>query len=105
MKNDIKDYFDKYHVKWEELNELDPIIGDIDVISELVATAGLDVDDLRRALAGGDYLARLEQNREESLRYGVAGIPAYIINDGAHRIIGAQPIKVFRDVIQKLSSS
>jgi len=32
MKDDIKDYFDKYHVKWEELDELDPIIGDIDVI-------------------------------------------------------------------------
>ena len=32
MRQDIKDYFDKYQVRWEEVDDLAPILGDVDVI-------------------------------------------------------------------------
>jgi aspartate carbamoyltransferase catalytic subunit len=32
MRQDIKDYFDKYQVRWEVVDDLAPILGDVDVI-------------------------------------------------------------------------
>jgi predicted DsbA family dithiol-disulfide isomerase len=94
--------FDEYHEEifrayFTEVQD----IGRMDVILDAARSAGLDAEALQSALKKGFYRDRLQAAQQESERYGVTGVPAFIIED-QYKIVGAQPMEVFRELMQKL---
>jgi len=77
-------------------------IGRKDVVMKVAGAAGLDVEALRDALLEGRYAQRLRESYEEGQRYNITGVPAFIIN-GKYKIVGAQPLEVFRDTLKSVS--
>lgn len=71
-------------------------IGDVDVLTGLAETAGLDAGGLREALDAGRYAGRREEVAGEAARLGISGVPTFIFAGGA-RVVGAQPLEKFRD--------
>jgi predicted DsbA family dithiol-disulfide isomerase len=78
-------------------------IGDLGVILELAGNEGLDLDDLRGALLGKRYAARLEEARQEAQQYEVTAVPTFILND-KYKIVGAQPIEAFREKLRAIQT-
>lgn len=74
-------------------------IGDLRTVLEVSARAGLDVGLLEEALETGRYSERLAEARRLAGRYGVTGLPTYIIN-GSIKIVGAQPYKTFSSALR-----
>ena len=70
-------------------------IGNIEVLTQIGHESGLDRDALAQVLQTGKYLPRIENMRKEAARLGVTAAPTFIIED-RDRIVGAQPIEVFR---------
>jgi len=70
-------------------------IGNIEVLTQIGYESGLDRDALAQALQTGRYRPRIENVRKEAARLGVTAAPTFIIED-RDRIVGAQPIEVFR---------
>ena len=94
--------FDEFHEKifhayFTEVKD----IGRMDVIADAARAAGLDAEGLTAALQEGRYSAKLQAAQQESEHYDVTGVPAFIIGD-TYRIVGAQPLEVFREALQKM---
>jgi predicted DsbA family dithiol-disulfide isomerase len=70
-------------------------IGSLEVLTELGHESGLDRGALAQALQTGKYRQTIENMRKEAVRLGVTAAPTFIIGN-RDRIIGAQPIDVFR---------
>jgi predicted DsbA family dithiol-disulfide isomerase len=70
-------------------------IGSLEVLAQTGHDAGLDWDALVQALQSGKFLLMIENTRKEAARLGVTAAPTFII-EGKDRIVGAQPIDVFR---------
>lgn len=79
-------------------------IGRIEVILDLAEDAGLAPDELKKNLAEGRYKARLDAAADKARRLGVNAIPAFIINQGESRIVGAQPLSVFQKALRQAKS-
>ncbi len=75
-------------------------IGDIEVLTQIGHESGLDSDSLVQALKTGKYLPRIEDMRREATRLGVNAAPTFIIDD-RDRIVGAQPMDVFRKKLRR----
>jgi predicted DsbA family dithiol-disulfide isomerase len=75
-------------------------LGDADLLVQLGRDAGMDGEFLRAALGERRYADRLAQAQEEAARLGVTGVPTFFIGD-RERIIGAQPIDVFRKALKR----
>jgi len=73
----------------------------MDVILGAAHSAGLDTEALATALREGRYRARLREAQEESERYGVTGVPAFIVEE-QYKIVGAQPLEVFRETLHRV---
>jgi predicted DsbA family dithiol-disulfide isomerase len=71
-------------------------IGNIDILAQIGIGSGLDISALRNALETGKYRKQLEEAKETAAGLSVTAAPTFIIND-AERIVGAQPIEVFRE--------
>jgi predicted DsbA family dithiol-disulfide isomerase len=78
-------------------------IGDPDVLVKLATEAGLDAADLQDVLKTGRYAQRLQQAREEAEKHSITAVPTFII-EGKHKIVGAQPMSVFRDRLRTAQS-
>ena len=76
-------------------------IGILDVIAAVAKKSGLDDVDMRKSLKDGRYRKRLEQARKEGLTIDLTGVPTFIIN-AKHKIVGAQPIDVFRNLFNEI---
>ncbi len=76
-------------------------IGILDVLAALAKKSGLDDTDMRKSLQDGRYRKRLEQARKEAQAINLTGVPTFIIN-AKQKIVGAQPIDVFRDLFQEI---
>jgi predicted DsbA family dithiol-disulfide isomerase len=74
-------------------------IGDLDVLSEIGRNAGLDAEAMRNAVQSGKYLPTLEKAKEDAARFGVTGVPTFIIED-KKSVVGAQPLDVFRKALR-----
>jgi len=70
-------------------------IGSIEVLTQTGQEAGLDRDALEQDLRTGKFRPMIENMRKEASRLGVTAAPTFII-EGKERIVGAQPIDVFR---------
>ena len=70
-------------------------IGELDVILDVASAAGLDREEVHRAISGGAYAQRRIQVAEEVKRLRIDSVPTFIINDH-HQLVGAQPKEAFR---------
>lgn len=61
--------------------------------------AGLDATALEACIAGGDQLANVDRNFAEAQTLRIYGTPAFLIN--AKLLAGAQPIEVWREVLDR----
>jgi predicted DsbA family dithiol-disulfide isomerase len=77
-------------------------IGNADKLCDVAAGCGLDVIDMMQALKDGCYKLRLDEAKKEGLKIQLTGVPAFIINN-KHKIVGAQPVKVFTDILDKIT--
>jgi predicted DsbA family dithiol-disulfide isomerase len=77
-------------------------IGNAEILCGIATGCGLDASDMMQALNDGRYKYRLEEARQEGLRIQLTGVPTYIIND-SKKIVGAQPLSVFADILDKVS--
>jgi predicted DsbA family dithiol-disulfide isomerase len=73
-------------------------IASTDVLASLADGLSLDSADLRVALDEGRYRERVNEQFEFARAAGVTGVPAYIA--GRYMMVGAQPYKVFRQLIE-----
>jgi predicted DsbA family dithiol-disulfide isomerase len=78
-------------------------IGSLDVLTEIGRSAGLDAEGLGTALRTGAYRQTLESVRKEASRRTITAAPTFIIN-GQDRIVGAQPIEVFRNKLRPMQT-
>ena len=76
-------------------------IGSLDVLTESARACGLDIDELVKALKDRRYAHRLEESRKEAEKIHLTGVPTFIIN-GKTKVVGAQQIGVFRDLLRKI---
>jgi predicted DsbA family dithiol-disulfide isomerase len=76
-------------------------ISDRDVLGQIGTDVGLDEADLLRSIDEGRYQERLERAQEEARSLGVTGVPTFFIGE-KERLVGAQPIEVFRKALKKL---
>lgn len=77
-------------------------IGRPEVIGTVAAESGLDAEETLAAAGDGRYASRLAQAAGEGRLLGLTGIPLFIVNN-AYRITGAQPLEVFRDLLDRLA--
>ena len=75
-------------------------IGNMDVIAAVAGKSGLDEKETRSAVLDGRYNSRLDNARKKGQLLGLTGIPLFIV-ENKYRIVGAQPIEVFRNLLKK----
>ncbi|MDP8986760.1 MAG: DsbA family protein [Actinomycetota bacterium] len=76
-------------------------IGDVDVLAAVAADAGLDPDKARAVLEQGAFADRVRESTEAAHRVGVDAVPAWLV-DRTHLVLGAQPHRVFAEVLEQL---
>ena len=76
-------------------------IGKPDVIAAVAKKNGLDEKEILGAVHDGRYESRLNEARKEGELAGLTGIPLFII-ENKHKIVGAQPIEIFRNLLDKI---
>ncbi|MGK7376375.1 DsbA family oxidoreductase [Planococcus sp. 1R117A] len=69
-------------------------IGDHETLTELAVEVGLDREAVANMLASGDMADAVRADQQEAKRYGVTGVPYYLIND-KYALTGAQPTDLF----------
>ncbi len=72
-------------------------IGDVDVLVELAASAGLRADEARRVLDERRFKGAVDADWALSARSGVTGVPTFVA--GGHQVVGAQPEEVLRQLM------
>ena len=76
-------------------------IGNRDVVANVAEKSGLNEKEMFQAFGDGRYLRRLDEVRKDSEVINLTGVPTFII-ENKHKIVGAQPLEVFRDLLQKI---
>jgi len=76
-------------------------IGNREVIASVAAKSGLDGKEMLAAAGDGRYESRLDDARREGESLGLTGIPLFIVNN-KYKIVGAQPLGVFREFLDKV---
>jgi predicted DsbA family dithiol-disulfide isomerase len=74
-------------------------IGNLDLIAAVAGKSGLDEKETLSAITDGRYLSRLDAARREGQMLNLTGIPLFII-ENKYKIVGAQPIEVFRNLLE-----
>jgi predicted DsbA family dithiol-disulfide isomerase len=90
-----KRMFQAYFTDLEDISVLDNVV-------RVGAEAGLDADELRRALVEGRYRERVDEGIEGSRSIGVTAIPTFVFNE-QYGMVGAQEIEAFRAMMEKLN--
>jgi predicted DsbA family dithiol-disulfide isomerase len=76
-------------------------IGDMEILMQLSAEAGLDPEAMKQAVLSGQYVLKLEEVRQEAGVLGLTGVPTFFIGD-KKKIVGSQPLDVFRKILRSL---
>ncbi len=74
-------------------------IGDIDVLLEVAADVGLDVDEARRVLEERRFKDAVDAHWQKSASYGVTGVPTFVA--GGYGVVGAQPYEVLAELVSR----
>jgi len=75
-------------------------IGDKSLLLNLADSVGLDKEEIENYLDTDKPLEIVQQSLKEIRRYGINGVPAFIIEN--RLIYGAQPYEVFKKVINEI---
>jgi predicted DsbA family dithiol-disulfide isomerase len=75
-------------------------IGNLDVIAAVAGKSGLDEKETRSAVLDSRYKSRLNEARKEGQLLSLTGVPMFIV-ENKYKIVGAQPIEVFRNLLDK----
>ena len=78
-------------------------IGNTDKLCDIATRCDLDVIDMINALKDRRYKSRLDEAKQEGIKIKLTGVPTFIINE-KHKIVGAQPLEVFTDLLNKLEN-
>lgn len=76
---------------------------DREVLLDLVAGVGLDVERARQILAGDEYADAVREREQFWQRAGINSVPAVIINR-QHLISGGQPPEVFEQALRQIAA-
>jgi len=71
-------------------------------VGELGKNVGLDPTKLIKAVKEGQFRKKLLKDAEVAHKLGINSTPTFIIND-QYKIVGAQPIEEFRNILGKVS--
>lgn len=77
-------------------------VGDVDVILDVVKSAGLDVDAARKVIEDRTFKDAIDADWSKSHQYGVTGVPTFVSPgpDGQLRgVVGAQPYEVLEQLV------
>jgi len=72
-----------------------------DVLRSATEEAGLNADDMQRAVESGKYTANVADQVRWAYQIGVTGVPTYVIND-RYAIVGAQPYEAFKHTLEQI---
>ena len=72
-----------------------------DVLRSAAEEAGLNADDMQRAVESGIYTANVADQVRWAYQIGVTGVPTYVIND-RYAIVGAQPYEAFKHTLEQI---
>ncbi len=89
----IHDLFDAFFTKNHELT-------DREVLVNIGVKAGLRADEVRALLDSDSFEANVRKDEMEAQRYGIHGVPFFIIND-KYSLNGAQPEELFEQALQR----
>ena len=78
-------------------------IGDPEVLRDVAQAAGVPAGRLVQAWSDAAYEERLAGDRETAARFGITGIPVFIV-DGRWILEGAVPVELLREVAKKVSA-
>ena len=79
-------------------------IGNIDVLTDVATTVGLDAREFRRALEQGNYRERVSELLRVANRHlGIEAVPTFVI--GNRRLSGLYPADALRKVIDEALAS
>lgn len=79
-------------------------IADVDLLVSIAEAAGLDGVAAREALETRSYSAAVDEDWEKSRRYGVTGVPTYVVPQSGKGIVGAQPYEALAQFIESLGA-
>ncbi len=74
---------------------------EIEDLKRIGESAGLDPEELGKALEEGRYEPLIDDYRRQAEEVGINAIPAHIFGR-RYLVMGAQPYEVFRDVLDRL---
>ena len=77
--------------------------GAIEVLLDLAAEVGLDVEQAREVLATDAYAQEVREAEQFWQRAGINSVPAIIINEH-HLISGGQPPEVFEQALRQIAA-
>ena len=69
-------------------------------LRRIAVAAGLDEGRVDEVLAGREYEDAVEADVRRAAAYGATGVPFFVI-DGRYGVSGAQPVEVFRQVVER----
>lgn len=78
--------------------------GATDVLLDLAAQVGLDVNAAREVLASGRYADEVRADEIAWQQAGINSVPAVVIND-RHLISGGQPPEVFEQALRRIAAA
>lgn len=78
-------------------------VGDVAVLAEIGAAAGLDVDELRASLAAGKGFEAVAAQEREAARLGIGGVPFFVLA-GRWAVSGAQEVPTLVAALDQVSA-
>lgn len=76
-------------------------ISTIDAVVGLAAEAGVKTAPLRAALETGAMREQVDEAIAWAREAGISAVPTFVI-DGKYAVVGAQPLEVFEEVMERL---
>lgn len=76
-------------------------VGDVDILSELAAEVGLDLQEVQSMFNSNKYQAEVRAQEQDAQQIGVTGVPFYVINR-KYAVSGAQHPQTFLNAIEKV---
>jgi predicted DsbA family dithiol-disulfide isomerase len=85
-----------FEAHWQKGLRLD----DMDTLTEIAASVGLDGQAFREAVTTGQHRVDAEMDLMLAREYGINGVPAFIFGD-RYLVSGAQPAQVLEQVVDR----
>ncbi|MEQ8226979.1 MAG: DsbA family oxidoreductase [Rhodospirillales bacterium] len=82
-------------------------IGDVEVILDIVKSAGLNVDEARKVIEDRTFKDAIDADWAKSHQYGVTGVPTFVSAgpDGQlHGLVGAQPLEGLMQLMEAVGA-